>query len=288
MIKKFLKKNKKIATIKKYLDRKNNFLQLIDKPPIIQHIKEGDENNFLHPYNKTCIPVTNLNSKIRNSIRNLITLAFIHGSQSMSMNQTGEDPYQIFVIAKELNTFHWVNRELKEEDFKVYINPEIIGESEMTNIIEEYCASHPNQYAKIVRSESIEVTYLDSNLRLQQEDMSGILARVFQHEMDHMQGMNFLRDYDVKLVQNLHLQSSSFLKKIKSVILSYEMEEGMGNDGVIIDKNIVQKLRMRIREIIKREEEELGHSIEQRGHLEERYGQRINPNFDTIQNLFRN
>lgn len=73
----------------------------------------------------------------------------------------------------------------------VLINPEIIASSEEEIDFEEGCLSLPNLRETVVRPESIEVRYLDQFMHEHTQEVSGFLARVMQHEIDHLNGIYF-------------------------------------------------------------------------------------------------
>ena len=74
------------------------------------------------------------------------------------------------------------------ENAKVYINPEIITSGAM-EAMEEGCLSLPGIYAKIRRYKQCSVTATDLAGNEFSEDGEGLLAKVFQHEYDHLEGM---------------------------------------------------------------------------------------------------
>ena len=51
--------------------------------------------------------------------------------------------------------------------------------------------THPGLFVKIFRSEKVSVTFEDENRELHEETFEGLMARVFLHEMDHMDGIDF-------------------------------------------------------------------------------------------------
>jgi len=90
-----------------------------------------------------------------------------------------------------------------EEDFEemgvvmpdqpmVFINAEIVDESEHEGEFEEGCLSIPDIHEIVVRPQGIRIHYLDRNFESREETYSGILARVIQHEYDHVDGVLFL------------------------------------------------------------------------------------------------
>ena len=74
---------------------------------------------------------------------------------------------------------------------KVFINPEIINESGEVKPFEEGCLSIPNVREIINRESEIKLSYFDENFVHHQESFNGIIARVIQHEYDHIEGVLF-------------------------------------------------------------------------------------------------
>ncbi len=74
----------------------------------------------------------------------------------------------------------------------VLINPEIKGYSQEVVTGEEGCLSIPGVFLDVVRPEAVEVKYKDDSGRPQKMKARGLLARVIQHEMDHLQGVLFV------------------------------------------------------------------------------------------------
>ena len=73
-----------------------------------------------------------------------------------------------------------------------FINPQIIEESEETEVMEEGCLSIPGIHEAVRRPRSIHVRYIDENLQEHDEWIDGYAARVFQHEYDHLDGKLFI------------------------------------------------------------------------------------------------
>ena len=80
------------------------------------------------------------------------------------------------------------------KDFrKVFINPHIIEYDESkTDTSEEGCLSLPAIHEKVVRPTRIHVQWLDENFQQHDEWVEGYLARVMQHEFDHLEGHMFI------------------------------------------------------------------------------------------------
>jgi len=91
------------------------------------------------------------------------------------------------------------------------INPVILETSDDTEPFEEGCLSLPGISAELIRPSSVLVTGLDLNGKEVEIEASGLLARAFQHEVDHLNGVVFIDHLDDYLRRELRPQ----LKKIK-------------------------------------------------------------------------
>ncbi len=77
---------------------------------------------------------------------------------------------------------------------RVMINPVIFEKSEETSIMEEGCLSIPGVREDVTRHVTIKIEYFDENWELVEEELSGIAARIVQHEYDHLDGV-MIPDY---------------------------------------------------------------------------------------------
>jgi peptide deformylase len=90
------------------------------------------------------------------------------------------------------------NEELDEsereflKDFKrTFINAQIVEEEGDDWAFNEGCLSIPNINEDVYRPETIQVKYLDEDFTERQETLTGLAARIFQHEYDHIEGVLF-------------------------------------------------------------------------------------------------
>ena len=74
---------------------------------------------------------------------------------------------------------------------KVFINPEILEESEEEWAFEEGCLSIPGVREDVFRPEWIKIKYNDEDWNEHTIELDGLAARVFQHEFDHIDGVLF-------------------------------------------------------------------------------------------------
>jgi peptide deformylase len=82
---------------------------------------------------------------------------------------------------------------MEETPALVLINPVIVG-THGESVFEEGCLSLPGIREDVVRPEAIGVKFLDRNLKPIEMEADKILARVMQHEIDHLHGKYFI-DY---------------------------------------------------------------------------------------------
>lgn len=74
----------------------------------------------------------------------------------------------------------------------VYVNPEIAKTSSATELDQEGCLSVPNVWGTVERAKRATVRALDRHGRRVTLNLSGLSARVFQHEIDHLNGVLFI------------------------------------------------------------------------------------------------
>lgn len=85
-----------------------------------------------------------------------------------------------------------VEEQEKLKDFKrTFINAKIIEETGVEWSFNEGCLSIPNVREEVLRKPVIKVEYLDENFNTHTETFDGLIARVIQHEYDHIEGILF-------------------------------------------------------------------------------------------------
>lgn len=96
-------------------------------------------------------------------------------------------------ILSRIIVVEWGDEEDQEAPKKLYalVNPEITHHSKETVLGVEGCLSIPKFVGEVERSESITIRGLNQNGQPVKIDASGWLARIFQHEVDHLEGILF-------------------------------------------------------------------------------------------------
>ncbi len=74
----------------------------------------------------------------------------------------------------------------------VFINPEIIKVSQKKKKMEEGCLSLRYLYGQVSRHEKVTITALDEEGEMGTYDASGLVSQIFQHEIDHLDGILFI------------------------------------------------------------------------------------------------
>jgi peptide deformylase len=91
---------------------------------------------------------------------------------------------------------------------RAFINPDILETSIEQEPFEEGCLSIPGLYTDVVRSSSIRVQAWNAKGRPFTLTADGYLARVIQHEYDHLEGILFIDRVDTKKRQRLLVEYS--------------------------------------------------------------------------------
>ena len=82
-------------------------------------------------------------------------------------------------------------RDLENNEVMVCFNPRIVKSYSEEVEMEEWCLSYPELFLKIKRPDKIIVKYEDENKKTHKMKLQGLASRVFQHEYDHMEGIDF-------------------------------------------------------------------------------------------------
>jgi len=123
----------------------------------------------------------------------------------LAANQIGLD-FRLFVAQISKTDRHDNPRSLSPGEYKFYaiFNPEIIKKSSEKSTIDEGCLSVPGGYfGEVERPEKITLVGYDKNGKKIKIKAWGLLARVFQHEVDHLNG-------------TLYIDKAKNLKKIET------------------------------------------------------------------------
>ena len=99
------------------------------------------------------------------------------------------EPLTLFIIASRPNPRYPRAPLMKPP---AMVNPELLWMSDETKKEWEGCLSIPGLRGLVPRHRRVGVRYLTRNGEMREEEYGGFLARVFQHEFDHVQGVVFI------------------------------------------------------------------------------------------------
>jgi peptide deformylase len=158
-------------------------------------LKYGDE--MLH---EAARPVDGISPDVSSVIADMVDTMYAAPGIGLAAPQIGV-PMRIFVVDISLGR--------DPSGLIVMINPEFVLREGM-QLEEEGCLSVPGFNATVVRPERAIVKGLDRTGAEQQREGTGLLARAFQHEMDHLDGTLFVdrlrgikRDLIVRRIKRL-------------------------------------------------------------------------------------
>lgn len=125
-----------------------------------------------------------------------------------------DQPLRVVIIRNDFDN-------KKDRSFSVFINPVITKYEGLIREDYEGCLSVPDIYGKVPRYTKVRIKALDSNGRELRLTAEGFLARVFQHEIDHTNGIVFVdhirdnRDAFYQLKEDGSLEKLDYEKDIE-------------------------------------------------------------------------
>lgn len=128
-------------------------------------------------------PVDMFDKKLRKFVDDMIDIMYVEDGIGLAAPQIGFSRRVVVVDASEL---------VKGEYPRAFINPVIIEFSQETDVKEEGCLSIPGVHEEVVRSTWIVVKYQDEKGNEHTEEYTNWLARILQHEIDHLNGVLFV------------------------------------------------------------------------------------------------
>ena len=130
---------------------------------------------------KPCLPIQNIDGELVTLSENMVETILAAPGVGLAANQIGL-PWRMFVIN--------IGIETDKENLVTVINPEITT-MEGSELGEEGCLSIPDVVAEVNRASQIEIKGYDLDGNEIRYEAQGYLARAFQHEMDHLNGILF-------------------------------------------------------------------------------------------------
>ena len=128
-----------------------------------------------------------LDPQIVNLIESLIATAIANKGVGIAAPQISQ-PYRLFIVASHPNERYPHAPTMPPT---AMINPRILHHDEEIVKDWEGCLSVPNVRGLVPRYQTIEVEYTTRQGETKRETLTGFVARIFQHELDHLDGIIF-------------------------------------------------------------------------------------------------
>jgi peptide deformylase len=156
-----------------------------------------------HPILKEVLPefdFTNPPVNPNEFASSLVETCKAHHGLGLSANQCGFN-YRVFVMGAE-------------DNYVAFFNPELINISKEEIHMVEGCLSFPFLALRITRPSEIGIRYQDFNGEWKGATLSGISARCFLHELDHMNGILYTSHAKPMALQSGMQKRNKLMKRI--------------------------------------------------------------------------
>jgi len=150
--------------------------------------------------------VSKVDDNLRALIRDMLQTMYSEDGVGLAAPQVGINK-QLLVIDED--------PENEENQPLVLINPKILKYSDEMAKGQEGCLSIPGVYLDVIRPAAIEVSFKDESGKPRKLKADDLLARIIQHEMDHLQGVLFVDRVENSIALNQELSKNGF--KVKDV-----------------------------------------------------------------------
>lgn len=116
-------------------------------------------------------------------VQEMFDLMYAHRGVGLAANQVAL-PYRMFVVNESGDPQN-------KEDERVFINP-VASQPKGSAEDEEGCLSIPEVWAPVRRPERVTINAFDLSGNETTDELSGMFARIVQHELDHLNGTLFI------------------------------------------------------------------------------------------------
>ncbi len=124
--------------------------------------------------------VEKIDKELAEQIKEMFTVLKTKKGVGLAAPQVGI-PKRFFIVEMQ-----------EEKTSYVCINPEILSFQNSFEVIDEGCLSIPGVWAPVSRSKKVSMKYTDLDGKEHIVKVTGLLARAFQHECDHLEGKLFI------------------------------------------------------------------------------------------------
>jgi len=138
-------------------------------------------------------PIETVDERVKRLADDMLETMYDAPGIGLAAIQVGE-PVRMLVLD--------ISKEEEEKAPRVFLNPEIVAQSDARSVYEEGCLSIPDYYAEVERPAEVTVRYLGLDGEMHEEAASGLFSTCLQHEIDHLNGVLFI-DYISKLKRDM-------------------------------------------------------------------------------------
>lgn len=117
--------------------------------------------------------------------------------EMVKLTKTFQDPEGVGLASTQVGLDErffvslWSSKKSKKKTYQAIINPKITKFSKKTKKFFEGCLSIPNIWGEITRPIWVNIEYQDELGQTHKEKLTGLKAHIFQHEVDHLEGILF-------------------------------------------------------------------------------------------------
>ena len=153
--------------------------------------------------------VAKIDNSLRDLVRKMLQTMYCEDGIGLAAPQVGVNKQLLVVDADPENA---------AAPPLVLVNPKIISYGDTLATGQEGCLSIPGVYLDVVRPEAVEVSFKDESGRPQKMKVNDLVARVIQHEMDHLNGVMFVDRVENAIALTQELDKNGFaVKDVKKV-----------------------------------------------------------------------
>jgi peptide deformylase len=164
--------------------------------------------NYPHPaLRHKAEPVLSIDKDIHLLVGNMFDLMYRHEGLGLAAPQVASD--------KRIIIMNFTGKAEEKENELVAINPVIIEKSKAVVDDREGCLSFPDLYAKVRRSKKVRVQAYNLKGELYEMQCDDLIARIWQHEVDHLDGHLFID----KMTMVGRMNSKKYLKQFEAEYL---------------------------------------------------------------------
>lgn len=135
------------------------------------------------------------------SLRSLIT-------DLVDVSVIQEDPPALGMAAPQIGVLKRVFVARVRNKFRPFVNPKIIKASDKETSLMEGCFSVTALYGQVIRPIEIDVEYQDAYGKKVVAKLKGLAAKIFQHELDHLNGTLF--------IDHVNAQNGKMFRSVKN------------------------------------------------------------------------